>query len=408
MSKTEDIKTSEELEKENVDNNIENVDDVQIGYAACGPKWDPEDISTDELMLNVGPQHPSTHGVLRISVAIDGEVVTKINPHLGYLHRCFEKIAEARTYTQFIPFTERLDYISSMMNPGAYVTAVEKLADIEVPERAEYIRVIVGEFNRISSHLIFYLSTGMEIGALTPYFWFFVEREKILTLFEKVSGARLTFNYMRIGGVRADLPEGWIDEAREFISQFRDKLDDFFKIILGNYIANKRLKGVGVWSAEDALKWGLTGPALRASGVDYDVRKNDPYSVYPKLDFEIPLGENGDSYDRVLMRFLEIEQSLHIIEQALDAIPDGPVIAEGIPRTFKPPVGEAYGHVESSRGDLGFYVVSDGSTRPYRVKIQGPSFGNLQAFPAMGVGKYVSDAVIILGTLDPVFGEVDR
>jgi NADH-quinone oxidoreductase subunit D len=213
---------------------------------------------------------------------------------------------------------------------------------------------------------------------------------------------------MRIGGVRADLPDGWIDEARQFIEQFKEKLDDYFKIILGNYIGKKRLKGIGPWSAEDALKWGLTGPSLRASGVHYDVRKNDPYSVYSKLDFEVPVGENGDCYDRVLMRFLEIEQSVRIIEQALDAIPDGPVIAEGIPRTFKPPVGEAYGHVESSRGDLGFYVVSDGSTRPYRVKIQGPSFGNLQAFSPMGIGTYVSDAVIILGTLDPVFGEVDR
>jgi NADH-quinone oxidoreductase subunit D len=401
MSKADDIDASN-----NLINDI--VDDNEIGHAACGPKWNPNEIATDELMLNIGPQHPSTHGVLRVSVAIDGEVVTKIDPQIGYLHRCFEKIAEARTYTQFIPFTDRMDYISSMLNNWGYVMAVEKLADIEVPERAEYIRVLMGELNRISSHLIFYTTTGLEIGALTPFFWFFDDRERILALFEKASGARLTYNYMRIGGVRADLPDGWIDDARAFVVQLKDKLDEYFKILLGNFICKKRLVGIGPWPAEDALKWGLTGPALRASGVDYDVRKNDPYSIYQRFDFDIPVGKNGDCYDRVLMRFREIEQSLRIIEQALDAIPEGPVKAEGVPKVFKPPEGEAYAHVESSRGDLGFYVVSDGSTRPYRVKIQGPSFGNLQAFPAMGEGTYVSDAVIILGTLDPVFGEVDR
>ena len=405
MSETGDMKVANNRID---DRNDDSADDAQIGYAACGSEWNPNEIATDELMLNVGPQHPSTHGVLRISVAIDGEVVTKINPHLGYLHRCFEKIAEARTYTQFIPFTDRLDYISSMLNNWGYVMAVEKLADIEVPERAEYIRVLVGELNRISSHLIFYTTTGLEIGALTPFFWFFDDRERILSLFEKVSGARLTYNYMRIGGVRADLPEGWIEDARLFVNEFKDKLEEYFKILLGNYIGKKRLVGIGSWSAEDALKWGLTGPSLRASGVNYDVRKNDPYSVYPRFDFDVPVGENGDCYDRVLMRFLEIKQSLRIIEQAMDAIPDGAVRAEGIPKVFKPPVGEAYAHVESSRGDLGFYIVSDGTIRPYRVKIQGPSFANLQAFPAMGVGRYVSDALIVLGTLDPVFGEVDR
>ncbi|MBI4733375.1 MAG: NADH-quinone oxidoreductase subunit D [Rubrobacteridae bacterium] len=403
MSKTDDIKIP--------DNEIieeEDVKDSDIGYASCGPTWNPEQISTDELILNVGPQHPSTHGVLRISMAIDGEVVTRIDPQLGYLHRCFEKIAEARTYTQFIPFTDRLDYISSMLNNWGYVMTVEKLADIEVPERAEYIRVLMGELNRISSHLIFYTTTGLEIGALTPFFWFFDDREQILSLFEKACGARLTYNYMRIGGVKADLPDGWVEEAHAFIKQFKDKLDEYFKILLGNYIGKKRMVGIGPCSAEDALKWGLTGPSLRASGVNYDIRKSDPYSIYPKLDFEVPLGENGDCYDRVLVRFREIEQSIYIIEQVLEMIPDGPVKAEGIPKVFRPPVGEAYAHVESSRGDLGSYVVSDGSTRPYRVKIQGPSFGNLQAFPAMGEGTYVSDSVIILGTLDPVFGEVDR
>lgn len=386
----------------------ETTDDNEIGQAKCGTHWNPDEIETDELMLNVGPQHPSTHGVLRMSVAVDGEVVTKINPQIGYLHRCFEKIAEARTYAQFIPYTDRMDYISSMLNNWGYVMAVEKLADIEIPERAEYIRVLMGELNRISSHLIFYTTTGLESGAVTPFFWFFDDRERVLSLFERVSGARLTYNYMRIGGVRADLPDRWIEDAQAFVTQLKNKLDDYYKILLGNYICRKRLVGVGKFSSEDALRWGLTGPALRASGVNYDIRKNDPYSIYPRLDFEIPVGENGDCYDRVMMRFKEIEQSLYIIEQVLDTIPDGPVKAEGMPRVFKPPVGEAYAHVESSRGDLGFYVISDGSTRPYRVKIQGPSFGNLQAFPAMGEGTYISDSVVILGTLDPVFGEVDR
>jgi len=372
------------------------------------PDNGPDNLITEELELNLGPQHPSTHGVYRAVVMIDGELITSVDSHIGYLHRCFEKIAENRTYQQYMPFTDRMDYISSMLNNWGYAMAVEKLADIEVPERAEYIRVIVGELNRISSHLVYYTTAGLDTGALTPFFWFFEDREHILTLFEKLCGARQTYNYIRIGGVAGDLSEDWIVETRAFIEMFKSHFGDFEKILLGNYIFKERMVGVGVLSATDALKWGVAGPILRASGISYDVRKNDPYSVYPRLDFDVAVYFNGDNYDRTLVRFEEMRQSVRIIEQALDQIPDGPVMAEGLPWMLCPPPGEAFAHVESSRGDLGFYIESDGSPKPYRLKIQGPSFANLQAFPAIATNSYIADAIAILGTIDPVFGEVDR
>lgn len=372
------------------------------------PDKDPGELKTEELELNLGPQHPSTHGVYRAVVKIDGELITSIDSHIGYLHRCFEKIAENRTYHQFVPFTDRMDYISSMLNNWGYAMAIEKLAGIEVPERAEYIRAIVGELNRIASHLIYYTTAGLDTGALTPFFWLFEAREHILTLFEKVSGARQTYNYVRIGGVSRDISGDWIDEAKAFIKLFKPLLDDFEKILLGNYIFKERMIGVGVLSAEDALQCGVTGPILRASGVPYDVRKDDPYSVYPRFEFDVAVCFNGDNYDRTYVRFEEMRQSIRIIEQAFDQIPDGPIMAEGLPWLLCPPPGEVFAHVESSRGDLGFYVVSDGGPKPYRVKIQGPSFANLQAFPAMATNSYIADAVAILGTIDPVFGEVDR
>jgi NADH-quinone oxidoreductase subunit D len=327
---------------------------------------------------------------------------------IGYLHRCFEKIAENRTYAQFIPYTDRMDYISAMLNNWAYVSAVEKLADIEVPERAEYIRVIVGELQRITSHLVLLTTAGLECGALTPYFYYFNEREKILWLYEQLCGARFTTNYARIGGVSQDLPDGWLEETRRVIREISKQVLECDRLLLGNWIFKKRMKGVAPFTAEQALDWGLTGPSLRASGVDYDVRRADPYSIYPRFDFDVVILDGGDNYDRIKTRSEEIQESVKIIEQAIDQIPDGPIMNDGVSKNFKPPVGEAFGHIESSKGDLGFYVVSDGSTKPYRVKIQGPSFANLQTLPAMAEGTFFADVVITLGTLDPVFGEVDR
>jgi NADH-quinone oxidoreductase subunit D len=370
---------------------------------------EPEgDIVSEELSINFGPQHPSAHGVFRAIVKVDGELITHIEPIIGYLHRCFEKIGENRTYTQFIPYTDRMDYISSMHNNQAYCMAVEKLADIEVPERAEYIRVIVGELQRIASHFVFLTTATLEAGALTPYFYYFNEREKIFWLFEQLCGARFTYNYMRIGGLSADLPDGWLEQTRAFIAHLEKAMVEYDKLVLGNWIFKKRFKGVAHFSKEKALDWGLTGPCLRSSGVNYDVRKADPYSVYPNIDFDAVVLNGCDNYERVVARSLEIRQSMRIIKQAIDQIPDGPIMADGIPKTFKPVAGEAFAHIESSRGDLGFYIISDGATKPYRVKIQGPSFGNLQALPAMAEGVYFSDMVLTFGTLDPVFGEVDR
>lgn len=369
---------------------------------------DPDAIRTEELRINFGPQHPSAHGVFHAIFTVDGEIVTHIEPSIGYLHRCFEKIAENRTYTQFIPYTDRMDYVSSMLNNWGYVIAVEKLAGITVPERAEYIRVIVGELQRIASHLVLLTTAGLETGALTPYFYYFDEREKIFSLFEKVCGARLTYNYMRIGGVKADLPDGWLEETLSVVQKIQKNMLEYDKLLLGNYIFKKRMKGVAIFSAEQALDWGLTGPSLRASGLACDVRKDDPYSVYPRFDFDVVVKFAGDNYERIVARSEEIQQSIKIIKQAIEQIPDGPIMADGISKVFKPPVGEAFGHVESSRGDLGFYIISDGTTKPYRVKIQGPSFANLQALPAMSTGTYFGDVVLTLGTLDPVFGEVDR
>jgi len=397
MSKLEEMKASEESLVE-LEKQLELDEAVEVG----------DEIVTEELTINFGPQHPSAHGVLRAVFKVDGEIVTDIDPQIGYLHRCFEKIAENRTYTQFIPFTDRMDYLSSMLNNWGYCMAVEKLAGIEVPERAEYIRVIVGELNRIASHLIFLTTAGLETGALTPFFYYFDEREKILTLFEKVCGARLTYNYLRIGGVRADLPDGWLEETKDFVDHLKKAIVEYDNLLLQNYIFKKRMVGVAPFSAEDSLAWGITGPALRATGVAYDVRRVDPYSVYPRIDFDVCVRSGCDNYDRACIRSDEVKQSLRIIEQAIEQVPDGPVMADGIAKVFKPAAGEAFGHVESSRGDLGFYVVSDGTTKPYRVKIQGPSFANLQAFPPMAKGTYFADTVLALGTLDPVFGEVDR
>ncbi len=365
-------------------------------------------IRTEELQLNMGPQHPSTHGVLRIVLRLDGEVIVEAIPHIGYLHRGIEKIAENRTYTQVIPLTDRLDYVSSMMNNFAYVLAVEELMGIEVPERASFIRIIMAELQRIASHLIAFGTGGLDAGAMTVFLYCFRERERILELFEMVCGARLTYNYFRFGGVSQDFPKEFAESARNFIKYMRPKLDEYEDLLLNNYIFQKRTKGVGVLKKKDALSYGASGPVLRGSGIKRDIRKEKPYSLYDRFDFEIPVGKNGDTWDRTWVRLEEMRQSLNIVEQALDGLPSGKVKAWGVPRMIKPPPGEVYRPIESTRGELGFYIVSDGSARPYRMKVRSPAFSNLSLIPVVIKGHQIADVVVILGSLDPVFGEVDR
>lgn len=363
-------------------------------------------IKQQEFVLNMGPQHPSTHGVFRIVLYLDGETVVKADPVPGYLHRGIEKLAEARTYTQVIPYTDRLDYLASMLMNWGYVNAVEKLMAVEVPIRAEYIRVIVGEFARIASHLVATGAMGSDLGGLTGFLYTFRDREEILDLFEMVSGSRLTSSYMRIGGVARDLPEGFTQLARKILDKFADNIAEYNGLITGNEIFQRRTKNVGILSAAKAIDMSLSGPVLRASGVNHDLRKARPYGIYPQFKFDVPLGKNGDCFDRFYLRILEMSESVKILRQALDTLPEGPIQAK-ISKNIKPPVGEAYAEIESSKGIMGVYVVSDGSPKPYRVHFRRPSFINLGYFSEMVRGWKVADVVAILGSLDIVLGEVD-
>ncbi|MBE0416475.1 MAG: NADH-quinone oxidoreductase subunit D [Coriobacteriia bacterium] len=364
--------------------------------------------SVDELVVNIGPSHPSTHGVCRVIVRLDGEVVTKAEPVIGYLHRGIEKMAENRTYLQVVPLTDRLDYVGSMYANWAYCRAVERLAGIRVPERAEYLRVIVCEMQRIASHMMSLGSAAADTGAFTMFIYAFDQRERIVEAFEELCGARLTYNYVRPGGVSFDIPEGWAESVLAFCRDHRTALDDIDALYFGNVIARDRMKGVGVLSAEDAVAWGASGPVARGSGVNWDLRKHDTYSVYPRFDFDVPTGTNGDCYDRARVRLFECYESCRIIEQALAQMEPGPINASGMPRLLAPRPGDAYDHIESARGSLGVYLVSDGSVRPYRMKVRSPAFCNLALLPMLAEGHMLSDLVVILGSLDPVFGEVDR
>ena len=365
-------------------------------------------LATEEFLVNMGPQHPSTHGVLYLELQIDGEVVVDCTVHLGYLHRGMEKIAENRTYTQFIPFTDRLDYIASMNNNLAYVLAVEKLLNMEVPERAKYIRIIIAELGRIGSHLLGIGTFAQDLGAFaTPLFYGFRDREQIVEIFDELCGNRLTYNYMRIGGVQFDLTKELVEKTRKFVQYMRRKVDDYEWLLSGNAIFLARTKGIGVLSKEQAISYAVTGPNLRASGVNWDLRKDEPYLGYEKFQFDVCTRQNGDSWDRYKVRLDEIRQSLRIIEQAVDGLPEGdPTVRVG--RVIKPAVGEAYMRAESPRGELGFYIVSDGSTNPYRLKIRSPSFSNLAVLPELVRGFKVADLVCVLGSLDIVMGEIDR
>ena len=364
-------------------------------------------IRTEEIQLNMGPQHPSTHGVLRMILTLDGEVVVDGKPDIGYLHRGVEKLAENRTYVQFVTLTDRTDYLSAMINNQVYAMAVEKLMGIEVPERAEFIRVIMMELNRIASHLVFVGAFALDLGATTPFLYAFREREDIMDLFEMTCGARLTYSYIRAGGVMCDLPAGFDTKARAFLKKMPSRLAEIDDLFTKNEIVIVRARGVGVLSAEDAIDYAASGPVLRASGVPFDVRKAHPYSVYERLDFDIVTQPAGDCLARYLVRTGEIRESMKIVEQALDMLPEGEYTAK-VPRVLKPPAGEVFTRVESSRGDLGVYLISDGSTNPYRLHWRPPSFINLAAVSDMVKGWKVADVVAILGSLDIVLGEVDR
>ena len=361
---------------------------------------------TELYCLNMGPQHPSTHGVLRVILELDGETVVKATPVLGYLHRGIEKLAESRTYPQFIPYTDRLDYVSSMCNNLAYCQTVEKLLQVEVPERAEYIRVIMAELNRIASHLLFIGSTTLDLGGMTGMLYTFRDREYILDMFNLAAGSRLTYSYVRIGGVMNDLSSEFLGLLRQYLAELPGMLQEYDELINGNEIFQARLKGVSVVPAERLLSLGVTGPVLRAAGVKADLRRTRPYGIYDRFQFDVPTGTVGDNWERYMMRVLEISESAKIITQALEGLPEGPIMAK-IPKVIKPPAGEVYHANESPRGELGFYIVSDGSTKPYRLHIRRPTFYNLGSIEELCRGVKIADMPAVLAVLDPCKGEAD-
>jgi NADH-quinone oxidoreductase subunit D len=362
------------------------------------------------LELSLGPHHPSTHGVFRMDVVLDGERVVKLKPVFGYLHRNHEKIAESASYLGSMPYTDRLDYIGSLTNNWAYALAVEKLAGVQVPERAEYIRVITAELTRLQNHASTIGFLTQEMGASgSPLMYSFREREKILDLFEALTGSRMMCNYMRFGGCRVNLPAGWLEQTRKVVAEFPRFLDEFERLLADNEIVLARTQGVGVLSRELAIQGGVTGPILRASGVNYDLRKVDRYGIYERFDFRVPIGEHGDVYDRYMVRMLEMRESVKILEQALRDIPAGPIMDTKTKiRGFRPKAGEAYGRIESPKGELGFFLISDGSPNPYRYRVRPPSLINLTVLEDMCLGSNVSDVIVIFGTIDIVLGEVDR
>ncbi|OGH60701.1 MAG: NADH dehydrogenase [Candidatus Lindowbacteria bacterium RIFCSPLOWO2_12_FULL_62_27] len=372
-----------------------------------------KDVRTDELVINMGPQHPSTHGVLRVVLKTDGEMCLDAQPDIGYLHRCAEKIAENLPYGQFVPYTDRMDYVSGMGCNMGYCMAVEQVAGIQVPERGEWLRVIVTELNRIASHLLAFGTYGLDTGAITPFLYGFRERELVLDLLEMLCGARLTYSYIRIGGVDGDVPPEFMDKLKEFLDIFPKKIREYNKLLTYNHIFMKRTVGVGVLPADVAIAYGVTGPCLRGSGVRQDVRRDEPYSVYPKLEFDVPVGTDehgpiGDAWNRYYIRIRELEESAKILRQCVKMISPGPVLAEKVGRV-KPPAGaEAYTRSENARGELGFYIVSDGTMTPARVKVRAPSFSNISVLPAIVRGQMLADVVAIIGSLDIVLGEIDR
>ena len=364
-------------------------------------------LDANEIVINMGPQHPSTHGVLRVILKLDGEKVLGAECVIGYLHRGVEKIAENRTYNQFAPYVDRMDYVAAVSNGLGYCEAVEKLLGVEAPPRARYVRTILTELNRISSHLLWLGTHALDLGAITPLFYCFREREEVLKIFENYCGARLTTHAFRIGGLQYELYDGFEEQVRTFCDYFLKKVDEYETLLTHNRIWLERTKNVGILKSDEAIDLSVTGPLLRASGVQWDIRKAMPYAAYEEFEFDIPTGTVGDTYDRYLVRIEEMRQSVRILRQAVDRIPTGPVKGK-VPKIIKPPPGEVYHSIEAPKGELGYLVASDGSTQPYRVRVQPPSFINLQALDRMVRGHLVADVVAIIGTIDIVLGEVDR
>jgi len=389
-------------------------------------------VGKNTVLINMGPQHPSTHGVLRVILELDGETVVKATPDIGFLHTGIEKTMENKTYAQVIPLTDRMDYVANLSNNLAYLLAVEKLLDIQAPPKAQVIRVLLTELTRINSHLVWVGSHAMDLGAQSMIMYAFREREKLLDLFELCSGQRMMTSYFRIGGLAQDIPEGFEAKVREIAETFPDRFDDYERLLTKNRIWLNRTVGVGKISTEDAIDLGVSGPILRASGMKWDIRKSNPYSGYEKFDFDIPTGENGDVYDRYLVRVEEMRQSIRIVKQALDGIPAGDYVARVpgvvlppkeevmsniealifqfklVVEGFTPPVGEVYHSIEGPKGEIGYYIVSDGSNKPYRVRVRPPCFANLSALPKMVEGRLLADVVAVIGSIDIVLGEIDR
>ncbi len=407
--------------------------EINLGDIGTRSSAYAEEMAADRMTLNMGPSHPTTHGVLRLLVELDGDIIKKCNPIIGYLHRGDEKIAENMTYNQFVPYTDRLDYLAPLSNNMAYAIAVERLAKLEVPPRCQAIRVITAELARISAHLLGLGAFGIDTGAWTVFMYAFTEREKLYKLFEELTGARFTTSYARIGGLQRDVPEGWNGRVNEFCDQFLPILEEILALLTRNKIFMDRTVDVGVITKEDAIAYGLTGPNLRGSGVPLDLRKDKPYSGYEQYEFDVPIGTKGDCYDRYLVRGEEMRQSVRIVKQAIAKFPGGPWYATDAKKIFAPPkdkiltsmeeliqnfmlvtegpqmpAGEVYFEAENPKGILGFYVVSKGGGVPWRLKIRAPSFCNLSILPKVGVGCLVSDVVSILGSLDFVMGECDR
>lgn len=362
---------------------------------------------TEEMVLNVGPQHPSTHGVFRLVVTIDGETIKEAVPVIGYLHRGTEKLAENLNYQQIIPYTDRLDYVAAMTNNYVLCHAVETMMGLEIPERAEFLRLIVMELNRISSHFVWWGTYLLDIGAMSPFLFAFRDREKILDLFNELCGARMTFNYMRVGGVKWDAPPGWIEKVKEFVQYMKKELANYHQLVSGNEVFINRLTGIGKYDRETALNYSLSGVMLRCTGEKWDLRKDEPYSIYNRFEFDVPTATAGDCMSRYQLRMAEIEQSLRILEQALDQFPAEGEIMGKVPKVLRPPVGETYVRIEAPRGEIGVYIASQGKDKPWRLKIRRPSFNNLQILPKLLKGENMANMIAVLGSTDIVLGEVD-
>ena len=375
--------------------------------SGAGPNVETSVLGADEIILNMGPQHPSTHGVLRVKLKLDGEKVIESECIIGYLHRGVEKIGENRTYPQFAPYVDRTDYVAAVSNGLGYCEAVEKLLGAEAPPRARWVRTILTELQRIASHLLWLGTHALDIGALTPVFYCFREREEILKIFEKYCGARLTTHAFRIGGLQYETYGGFEDEVKAFCRDFDKRIDEYEELLTSNRIWVERTRNIGVISAEHAIAMAVSGPILRGSGIRWDIRKAMPYAAYDQFQFDIPIGQRGDTYDRYLVRLEEMRQSRRILLQAVESIPEGPILAR-VGKVIKPPPGEVYHSIEAPKGELGYYIVSDGTTQPYRLRIRPPSFVNLQALDRMVQGHLVADVVAIIDTIDIVLGEVDR